>query len=196
MTDEKEKDVLQPLPVQATAAAIKAASRVVITGEAHGHRLLVMRPSVNQLKDAGVNPIIANVGVEDEVRDRELTKQFAEISKDVTKMEPIARKLLVLCALEPRVYDGPPQDCPDDMVTIEDLGNDIFSMTEQLIVLAGGYGSVEEAATAVRSFRKDDSGQAGESGGAAVRAEPAGDSEAEHGGLSRADGVDVRSGTG
>jgi len=169
------------LPVRTGAAAIKKASRVFITGEMLGNRLLVIRPTVSQLKAAGVNPIIANVGASDKARQAALSKQFAEISKDITKLEPLGRKLLVLCAIDPAIFDGKPADCPEDQITVDDLGNDVYSLTEQLLVLAGDDGRAEEAATETATFRQDAGGLSGEPSGAAVPAEPGRDPEAANG---------------
>jgi hypothetical protein len=144
----------------ARAKAIREKSRIKIVG-AEGTEILIMRPSILTLIEAGVDPIVADVNADPKIRKRAIEKQFGNLNKNITKLTPLASKLLEKVMLEPKFWAGEASECPDDAVTATDLGNDFIILATQVLAIAAGT-DVKEAASVAAKFRVDPDGEAGQ----------------------------------
>ena len=144
----------------ASAKAIKSKSRNKIGGP-EGPELLIRRPSILTLIEAGVDPIVADVNADPKIRKRAIEKQFGNLNKNITKLTPLASKLLAKVMLEPKFWSGDPSECPEDAVTATDLGNDFIILATQVLAIAAGT-DVKEAASVAAKFRMDSDGEAGQ----------------------------------
>jgi hypothetical protein len=140
--------------------------------EAEGIEFTMVAPTVFDMIDAGFDPIIANITVDQSVKDAAMEKQQEEFNSDLRKFQPLAINLLKRSMVSPRLHVDEDTPCPDDAVTPQDLGNLVIPLAMGLMQLLNE--DVEEVGTATAKFRMDSNGEAPDSDGPDVRDESAG----------------------
>lgn len=130
----------------------------------------IRRPSVKDLVDSGIGPLMAAVVPKHQEM---IAKVLGRSHRNPIKPEDIGLDDVVdrsaaFCArvmTDPKLYLGS-ADCPEDAVTVAELGDDLF---EVMFAAMEFYSEgIKEAAESAGTFRVDADGASGEPGGATV----------------------------
>jgi hypothetical protein len=143
-----------------------------------GGSVVVRLPGIVELSSMGFDPALLNPKTPESLR----AQRAADFAEDIPRMLDFARKLLGVVMVDPKLWTGAEDQCPEDSVTMAVLGDDALAIMTAVLG-AMGEPAAREAAEEAETFRGEPNGAAGEPGGADVR-----DESAEHSG----DGVDSR----
>lgn len=160
---------------ESRAARLRASRQWGIRLKTGGEEIeiLVATPSVHDMIEAGIDPIVADVTASPEERQAVIEAQTKSWQSDLRTFFPFACKLLAVAMVDPKFHNDPDAPCPEDAVTARDLGNGVFLIASELLMAMGQ--EVEGGGVTAARFRMDANGQGGAPGSAAVRDEPARD---------------------
>jgi hypothetical protein len=137
-----------------------------------GGSVVVRLPGIVELSSMGFDPALLNPKTPESLR----TQRAQDFAEDIPKMLEFARKLLGVVMVDPKLWTGAEDQCPDDSVTMAVLGDDALAIMTAVLG-AMGEPAAREAAEKAETFRGEPNGAAGKPGGADVPDGPQGDRE-------------------
>jgi hypothetical protein len=140
--------------------------------EVGGFEVAVVCPTVWDMVDAGLDPIVADITAEAVDREAAIESQQNELQKDTRKFRAFAIKLLEVCMVDPKLYTGD-GECPAGHTTPKILGNLLLPLAGTMMDLMNK--EVGEVGKATARFRVDADREVGADRGQVVRDEPVGD---------------------